>query len=246
MFTRHGGVSPAPFASLNLGYSVGDRPENVEENRRRLVRALGLERLCSAIQVHSDRVRIVPSGWQRTGMEGVDALITDRPGVGLLIQQADCQAVLLHDPVHKVIAAVHNGWRGSVAGIVAKTIRVMTERYATAPADLLATVSPSLGPCCSQFVNHRRELPPEFRRFRTGADHFDFWRITCWQLRRCGVRAERIEVAGFCTRCSRDFFSYRRARAGGGSGVTGRNGSVIMLPSEPAGSHRAGGHGRTE
>ncbi len=244
MFTRHGGVSQAPYDSLNLGLGVQDVPERVEINRERVRAVLGLDVLVSARQVHSDRVHVVRGDEAAGEIEGVDALVTDRPGVGLLIQQADCQAVLLLDPEHRVIAAVHNGWRGSACNIIGRTIAVMRERFATEPACLLATVSPSLGPCCSQFVNYRQELPPELHAFRVLQDHFDFWAISRHQLQRYGVRQDNIEIAGICTRCSRDFFSYRRARARGG-GITGRNGSVIRLPRRPARNRRAGGHGRT-
>ena len=227
MFTRHGGMSEAPFDSLNLSHGVGDDPGRVDGNRQRLCTVLGIEILVSAVQIHSDRVHLVAGEPGEPEIRETDALITNRPGVGLLIQQADCQAVLLHDPEHRAIGAVHCGWRGSVCNIIARTIARMRESFATDPGRLLAYISPSLGPCCSQFVNHARELPASFAPFRMGRDHFNFWEISRWQLQQCGVPQTHIEIAGICTRCTRDFFSFRRT--GGTTGCTGRNGSVIML-----------------
>ncbi|MCI5208553.1 MAG: laccase domain-containing protein, partial [Candidatus Electrothrix sp. ATG2] len=159
-----------------------------------------------------------------------DALITGQKGVGLLIQQADCQAVLLHDPQRKVIGAVHNGWKGSVANIIAQTIRAMQESFGTAPADLRAVISPSLGPCCAEFVHYKKELPLPFHQWQKKENHFDFWAISRWQLQEAGVCNEHIAAVGICTMCDQDFFSFRRAtKKQGQPGVTGRNGSVIAL-----------------
>ncbi len=228
MFTRQGGVSPPPFATLNLSYGVGDAPKHVDRNRQRICAILGIDTLISAVQVHSDRVHVVTGPMDQQEIQGVDALITDRPGIGLLIQQADCQAVLLHDPDHRVVGAIHSGWRGSVRNIIGRTVARMEAIFATDPARLEAFISPSLGPCCSQFTNHEQELPPAFAAFRSHGDYFNFWEISCWQLHQCGVRQANIRIAGICTRCSKDFFSFRRAR-GKSRGITGRNGSMIML-----------------
>ena len=124
-------------------------------------------------------------------VEGFDALITDLSGVGLMIQQADCQAVLLFDPVKEVIAAVHCGWRGSVQGILGRVIAVMVENYGTAPADLQAVISPSLGPCCAEFVNYRQELPAEFQQFMVRDNYFDFWQISRYQLISAGMSEQQ-------------------------------------------------------
>lgn len=233
MFSHCGGVSRPPFASLNLSYGVGDSPEKVAVNRQRLKRCLGITQLASAVQVHGDRVLTAEDVGQDIEYEGADALVTNQRGVGLLIQQADCQAVLLHDPVREVVAAAHNGWKGSVLNIIAATVRLMRERYGSDPADLRAVISPSLGPCCAEFVNWRQELPASIRRHQIRENHFDFWAVSQEQLLAAGLRAAQIETAGLCTVCDQDFFSYRRAvREQGRAGRTGRCGSVIALPSE--------------
>ena len=228
MLCRCGGVSCNSFASLNLSFGVGDNSENVEVNRQRLKQCQGIHSLVSAVQVHGDQVIIAENIRQDTEFRETDGLITREPGVGLLIQQADCQAVLLHDPVQKVIAAVHNGWRGSTLNIIAKTVAAMHDYYGVNPNTLKAVISPSLGPCCAEFINFQQELPKSFQRRQVSPFHFDFWAISRDQLMEAGLKDTNIETAGICTVCNKDFFSYRKA-VRQGCRVTGRNGSVIAL-----------------
>ncbi|MBW1750533.1 MAG: peptidoglycan editing factor PgeF [Deltaproteobacteria bacterium] len=223
-----GGVSINSFASLNLSFGVGDNSENVEVNRQRLKQCQGIHYLVSAVQVHGDQVVIAENIKQDTEFEKADSLITSEPGNGLLIQQADCQAILLHDPVQGVIGAVHNGWRGSTLNIIAKTVAAMHDYYGVNPDTLKAVISPSLGPCCAEFINFQQELPKSFHTRQITPFHFDFWAISRDQLTKAGLKDTNIETAGICTVCNKDFFSYRR-EVRQGSGVTGRNGSVIAL-----------------
>ena len=231
-FTRHGGVSGGTFASLNVSHGTGDDPTNIEENQTRIRRQVGTERLISAHQVHSSRV-YVDTGkiMQPHEVKEFDALVSNKAGTALMIQQADCQAVLLHDPNHHAIAAVHNGWRGSVANIIAVTIEQMQQRFGTDPAHVHARISPSLGPCCAEFIHHRKELPGEFRRFQVSENHFDFWQISADQLKTAGVLPDSIDLPEVCTSCSEDYFSYRRA-VRDGVPQCGRHASVIYLGTE--------------
>jgi hypothetical protein len=229
MFNRYGGVSEGLYASLNVGLQVGDEPLAVAGNRRLVKEALGLSYVLTARQVHGQGVYCLREQLHDDlEVDGFDALVTDLSGVGLMIQQADCQAVLFFDPVQEVIAAVHCGWRGSVLGIVPQVVTTMAENYGTDPADLQAVISPSLGPCCAEFVNFTSELPEEFRQFMVRDNYFDFWRITRAQLISAGMAEGRIRTAGKCTCCSDDYFSYRRACRESG-GLTGRNCSMITL-----------------
>ena len=230
MFTAAGGSSNTKFASLNLSYHVGDDDGHVQANRRLAQAALGLDRLCSAHQVHGDQILVIDEGQSADEVHGYDALITNLPGTGLLIQQADCQAVLLSAPDQGIIAAIHCGWRGSVLNIIGKTIQRLRQQFGVAPAKLLAVISPSLGPCCAEFVHFRNELPDWMHTYQVRPQHFDFWAISRRQLEECGVLPAHIDVTGLCTRCNHQFFSYRRASAVQG-GITGRNGSIIGLPS---------------
>lgn len=228
-FDRHGGIGTVPFNSMNVSYGVGDREKTVTENRLRIKGIKGLNFLLSAKQTHGDRIYCQTSPVNGSmEIENVDALITDRPGVGLMIQQADCQAVLLFDPVNNVAAAVHCGWRGSVADILGKVVRRMVTGFGVKPEDLLVAISPSLGPCCAEFLNYQDELPYEFRSFMVRGNYFDFWRISEYQLVSAGVTGVNIIVAGICTCCSKDYFSYRRSNRNS-DGMTGRNCSIIVL-----------------
>ena len=223
-FSRHGGASEAPYQSRNVGLHVGDDEAKVLRNRALLREEFGLARLVSAHQVHGESVLHVD--WlPEADVEhaGYDALMTNIPEVGLMIQQADCQAVMLYDPEHGAVANIHSGWRGSVANIIAKTVAAMVAAYGTRPPALLAAISPSLGPCCGEFVRYRTELPLSFHGYQVRPNHFDFWAISRDQLRDCGVRSEQIEIAGSCTVCDGDYFSYRRDR------ITGRFASVIGM-----------------
>ncbi len=223
-FSRHGGVSPAPFDSLNVSYGVGDDTFLVAANRRRIKECLGLRVLISVRQVHGDRILSLAEE-QDCDVEhdGYDALITNQPGVGLMIQQADCQAVVLFDPVCRIVANLHAGWRGSVVNLIGKTIGRMTLDFGTDPSRLEVAISPALGPCCAEFVHFCRELPPEFHADQVRPMYFDFWAISRKQLQAAGVPAAHIRTAAVCTRCDPNYFSYRR------EGTTGRSATVIAL-----------------
>lgn len=225
-FSRHGGVSAAPYHSRNMGLHVGDDEALVLRNRALVKEELGLARLVSARQVHGGSILNV-GRLPETDEEhaGHDALMTNIPELGLMIQQADCQAVMLYDPEHGAVSNIHSGWRGSVANIIAKTVAAMTAVYGTRPAALHAAISPSLGPCCGEFINYRTELPLAFHAYQTQPNYFDFWAISRDQLRDSGVRLAQIEIAGRCTACNEDYFSYRR------DGVTGCFASVIGMRS---------------
>ncbi|MBS3809594.1 MAG: peptidoglycan editing factor PgeF [Desulfobacterales bacterium] len=153
-----------------------------------------------------------------------DALISRVPGAGLVVQAADCQPVMLYDPVTHAAANIHSGWRGSVAGIIGKCIITMKKKFGTDPSDLEAGIGPSLGPCCAEFVNYRKEIPEEFWQYRDQRDRFNFWQISIDQLKAAGVGEKNIELANICTRCNPHlFFSYRK------EGETGRFATVIGL-----------------
>jgi copper oxidase (laccase) domain-containing protein len=122
-----------------------------------------------------------------------------------------------------VVATLHVGWRGNVANMPAKGIAFLKERYGVEPGELKAGVSPSLGPCCAEFLNHVSNLGPSFLPYQIRPGHFDLWQVTVDQLTAAGVPMANIEVSGLCTRCAAMFYSYRR------EGVTGRFGTVVAL-----------------
>lgn len=227
-FTRHGGISPPPYDSMNVVQSVGDRPENVRRNISTIMNYLGFKHIFWCKQTHGTNIIRLKQGDDLQPVEG-DAIITDTPGIALMIKTADCQAVFIADLAKKVIAAVHCGWRGNVANILGRVVRTMSEVYLCNPSDLVASIGPSLGPCCAEFVNYKKELPPSFWPFQVAPNYFDLWAISKKQLIDAGLMAENIEITGWCTKCHPElFFSYRRKRQ------SGRMASVIGLR-EPGG-----------
>lgn len=228
-FGRHGGRGTEPFDTLNISYGVGDEKNIVLANREYIKNQMGVKVLLSGKQVHGDQIYV-----QREPLtcdqeiDDVDALITNQAGIGLMIQQADCQAILLFAREKNVIAAIHCGWRGSVGMLLPKVVEKMVNDFRVEPTEVQAILSPSLGPCCAEFVNYKKELPLEFEPFMVGDAHFDFWEISKHQLVKAGLNEQNIHTDVTCTRCSRDYFSYRRATKNS-AGITGRNCSVIVL-----------------
>ncbi len=240
VLTRHGGISPAPWDSLNLGWTVGDERANVESNYRRWTQALGLvrEELTTTWQVHGSHV-LVADGSQHGMLGKADALITRVPGLPLVQRYADCTPILLYDPVRRACGIAHAGWQGTVARCAEAAVRAMQEAFGTDPADLIAGVGPAIGPCCYEVgpevvsavrTSHRdpdRLLQPGPR---AGAALLDLWEANAQQLHDAGV--VRVEVAGLCTACYREtFFSHR-----GDHGQTGRFAAFIMLEPSADGS----------
>jgi YfiH family protein len=228
IFTRQGGKSQPPFSSLNVGLGIGDRTDAVAENRRRVAACLGMDNLIFSNQVHEGGIRVFRDGGPGFSHknEVADAMVTDVPGICLAIQVADCQAVVIYDPDRAVVANIHSGWRGSIINIIGRTVESMIVEFGCDPGNLLAGVSPSLGPCCAEFVNYRQEIPERLWSYRVSKDNFDFWAMSRDQLHRAGIPNENIEITGQCTRCHPEqFFSYRAERVTGrfvvAAGLTG-------------------------
>ena len=230
--TRVGGVSEGPFASLNLGRTVGDDVAAVEENHRRVRRALGLRRrgTVSCYQVHGTRVGVVGRGHLGTVQPATDALVTDTPGVPLLMRFGDCVPLLFFDPCRRVVGIAHAGWRGVVAGVVPETVRTLRDRLGCDPAHLWAGIGPAIGPCCyevgPELVDAVADACPPGAAIvsrSNGRFHVDLPAAVRAQLEAAGVGS--IEESGLCTACHVDeFFSHRAER-----GRTGRFGIVLGL-----------------
>ena len=226
--SRVGGISPQPWDSLNLGSTLGDDPVRVRENFRLFCTAIGADTgaLVKNHQVHGDLVRAVTqddilSDPSQPGTFDADGLITDVPGLCLTVFSADCVPVLLWDPVKRVAAAVHSGWRGTALGIAARAAEQMRSDYGSAPGDILAAIGPSIGRCC--FETHS-DVPDGLQE-GLGADAAPFIRPTSasgkflvdlkganlrW-LERAGVKREHIAVSTACTACTAEhFWSHRR------------------------------------
>jgi polyphenol oxidase len=226
VFTRRGGVSAPPFDSLNVSDAVGDRPEAVAQNLQIIKDVFGTKDLVQMNQVHGRDIRVIrrDDGHIPDTPPRVDALITDVPGLALMVKQADCQGVIIHDPIRNVISVVHCGWRGNVENILGHVVVRMQAAFGCNPSELLAAIGPSLGPCCAEFSSHQDIFPQEFTAYADRSKHFNLWSISCRQLTDSGLLAGNIEVAWICTRCGKDtFYSYRREK------TTGRFGTIVML-----------------
>jgi hypothetical protein len=233
VFTRRGGGSPAPWASLNVGSTVGDDPGRVRENKRVALDAVGRTEasLYEVWQVHS--ATIVEASAPRGAREPVqaDGIITASPDVTLMMRFADCVPVVLYDPVRHRAGIVHAGWLGTVRGAAAEGVRAMGRAYGSQPGDLLAGIGPSIcpnhyvvGPDVTDQVRAAFGTQAEaFLRDAEDGCHLDLRAANRWLLEREGVG--RIEVADICTACEpADWYSHR-----GEHGRTGRFGAVVAL-----------------
>jgi YfiH family protein len=231
--TRHGGVSEGPYASLNLTTGTGDNVDAVEENLARLCNALDLRRtdLVSPNQRHTANGLRVGRAERGQVFTGYDILVTNEPGVPLLLRYADCTPVLIYDPRQRALAVVHSGWRGTMQGAGRAAVALLAAEFGSRPADMIAGVGPSIGPCCYEVGD---EVADAARAAFTDADgllphgkngrrHLDLWAANERWLREAGVRT--VETAGLCTACrSEEFFSYRASK-----GRTGHFGALMAL-----------------
>ena len=224
--SRSGGVSKAPYDTLNVAYHVGDRAPDVMKNHNILANEVGydLKKLVFMNQIHSNEVVVIDE--ESFSVPSCDALVTAMPDVALMVMSADCAPVLLHDEVTGVIAAVHAGRAGAFGNIVKNVIEKMQERFGCEPADIHAAVGPRICASCYEVsqkeIDEARALDYAFA-CKEGR-HLDIDAILKHQLLKCGVMEECIEFLPHCTKCeSQEFFSYRA------DGVTGRNASVIVL-----------------
>jgi YfiH family protein len=226
--SRAGGVSAGPFASLNLGMKWGDARENVLENRRRLLAASGASVIHLASQVHGARIVPVRPGDDpaEIARQEADGVCSDGTGIAVGIYVADCVPALFADPRTGAYAAVHAGWRGTIAGVLGAAIATLAERYGSRPSDLRVALGPAIGPCCF-------EVGPEVAAvFAASAvierpgrkPHVDLKRAQREQLLGAGVQAAHIDASAACTMCDPEdrFFSYRRD-----AGHTGQHAAFI-------------------
>lgn len=229
---RTGGVSRAPFDSLNLSEGVGDDAHAVRENRRRLLAALGddTDRVAYATQVHGAHV-LLPGG---PGLAGNgDALIARAPGLAVVVGTADCLGVLAWDRAGRAVAAVHAGWRGIVAGVVERTLESLAQ-HGIAPAELTVALGPRIGPCCFEVAPDVSSRLSEFvRTGSSGRTTVDLAAAVRRRLAASGVRDEGVRNLDECTACGTgSWYSHRRDR-----GRTGRLWAIAIL--KPAGGRDA-------
>ena len=228
---REGGVSQAPYDTLNLGLHVGDQAHAVQENRRRLAQALGYspDRVTVGQQVHKTEIVQVTSELIGRGhmcgedaLPQTDGLISTEPNIILMAHAADCTILFFHDAKTGCIGIAHAGWRGAVAGMGPKMVTAM-EAVGCRRENIRIALSPCIGPCCYQVGdNVAEEIQSDLRHHvlsnRDGQIHFDMPGLHALQLYQAGVLHSNLVQSQYCTNCNPDlFFSYRAS-----GGHTGR------------------------
>lgn len=235
IFTRHGGVSQSYWNSLNLGASIGDDAEAVRENHRRIYRALGVNpgRAISSWLVHSVKVKVVDEESKLNGkLEKADAIVTNQPDTPLVMRYADCVPLLLYDPVKQAIGLAHAGWRGTVKGMAAASVRALESAFACRPEDMQVVIGPAISQrnyqvgeavAAQALAYYGEEADVVARDPADGGAYLDLWGANRLDLERQGVR--NIEVLDICTFDNTvEFYSHRAE-----NGKTGRFGVVISL-----------------
>jgi len=242
--TRTGGFSTQPYNSLNLGLHVGDDPDYVRKNRKRLALATGIpwKSLTLARQIHSGNVTAVSKALRGRGsanhneaLNATDAMVTDVPGICLVILVADCVPMLFFDPLKRIIAVAHAGWKGTLKSIALHTVRAMENAFGSSPHNIIAGMGPSIGPCCyevgPEVISRVRSIFPPSKGYilnesGDGKGYLDLWKANLDQLLHAGIERKNIEMAMKCTCHNPDvFFSYRHQQ-----GETGRFGAGISIP----------------
>lgn len=238
---RSGGVSEEPYTSLNLALHVGDDVKAVLENRRRLCSVIGcsLQKLTTAEQTHEDHVVAVGEAESGSGagsyadaLPHTDALMTNKPGIPLMLCVADCVPVILYDPVEKAVAVVHDGWRGTVKKLSQKTVFAMRLAYGSLPGNILAYIGPSISrdhfEVSEETVRAFWLLGQSYQPYageKEGRLSVDLWQVNKQLLLDAGLTENHIEVTQRCVYENEGkFFSYRRDQ-----GHTGRQGAFAVL-----------------
>ena len=241
--TRHGGASNGPYQSLNLSFDVGDRPDRVRQNYRRVSRLLSfdLASLVAGQQIHHNSIALIDESYLTRGcflpetiVPATDGLATNVPGITLMARYADCVPLLFFNQARRTVGIAHAGWKGTLARIGQSMIELLAAQFKCRPEETLVMIGPSIGPCCYQVDAGMadlgvRELPPHEHCFVTapggGRLTFDLWEANRLQLMKAGVQEGHIRSAKICTSCNTDlFFSYRREAK-----ITGRFGAFIGL-----------------
>lgn len=229
---RRGGKSSGRYAGLNLSFRVGDDPQAVKDNICDLKKAVGVHdlKIVTMKQVHGDRIIEVKDKSLKEAGEA-DGIVTDERGIFLAVLTADCVPILFTVPGRTVVAAVHAGWRGTLAGIAAKALELLKTRYGVASSSVEVALGPSIGPCCYEIgtdvsaplLDRWGSMAEASLTTGGGKSYLDLRQLNRLILEKAGVAPGKLSEVGPCTSCAAgDFFSYRRER-----GETGRQISLI-------------------
>jgi hypothetical protein len=230
--TRIGGVSGKPYDSMNMGGHTGDKRKNIRINVSLLEKSFGVKYAGAARQVHGNNVIILKNSGTGKAQQlklkkltdtEADALITDIPSLAVGVRVADCAGTVIIDPVKKVVAAIHSGWRGIANKIPSISVRLMKKNFGSNPKDLVAAVSPAIGPCCYEVAGDVLKMKKQkvyrgaFAK-KSGRQYMDLWKGVRNLLEKEGLKKNNIHICSMCTFDNpRLFYSHRRDK-----GKTGR------------------------
>ena len=231
MSTRLGGVSKGKYSSMNFGFQNGDSAENVLENYRRMCAAIDVdyEKCVISKQTHTTNIRIVTEKDIGKGIiverdyTDIDGLITNVPDIVLVTQYADCVPLLFADPIKKVIASSHAGWRGTVNRIAEKTVKLMNKHFGCNPEDILVGIAPSIMQCCfevdkpvfDEFCKLKDIDINDICQFKPNNKYnINLQKTTRLILLSAGVPKENIVITDLCTKCNPNLFHSHRATNG--------------------------------
>jgi YfiH family protein len=237
--TRKGGVSSGAFESMNVGFSTGDSDANVKRNIEIMAERLGINvyDIVETNQTHTNTVKYVTEQHKgrvfgETTFKDVDGIYTDKKNLALMSFHADCTPVFFYDPIKKVIALAHAGWRGTLLNIVGIMVRALVNDFNSDPKDIKIAIGPSLGSCCFEvdkdvadmFLDENKEFI-KYMEIKEPKYHFNLWEINKYLLMKEGIKEENIEISGICTKCNNDmFFSHR-----GQGGKRGLLSGILMM-----------------
>lgn len=237
--TRKGGVSKGSYESMNIGFSTGDDDENIKRNIEIMAEKLSIDvnDIVETNQTHTNNIKYVSEKhkgyvFKPAQYHDIDGLYTDKKNLALMTFHADCTPIFYYDPVKKVVALAHAGWRGTFLNITGKMVRELKGKFGSNPSDIITAIGPSLGKCCFEvdkdvadmFLNEN-ETFKNFMEIRPPKYHFNLWEINKLLLMNEGIGEENIEIAGLCTKCNNDlFFSHR-----GQGGKRGLMAGIIMM-----------------
>jgi hypothetical protein len=223
--TRLGGVSEGMFESMNLSYHRGDDEEAVDENYRRMGKAIGftMDQRVFSNQIHGTDIKIVSGKDCGQIMTGMDGLMTNEPDICLITSYADCVPLFFYDPVKNVIATSHSGWKGTVGRIGRKTVEMMQKVYGSNKEDIIAAIGPSICQNCYEISEDvaeqfQQEFPDEwYAQFMikkgNGKYQLDLWKVNELILLDAGILKEHLDVTDICTCCNpKLLFSHRASK----------------------------------
>ncbi len=239
--TRKGGVSKGSFESMNIGFSTGDSDENIKRNIEIMAEKLGInvDDIVETNQSHTNNIKYVTEEHKgrvfgETAFKDVDGIYTDKKNLALMSFHADCTPVFFYDPVKKVIALAHAGWRGTLFNIAGVMVSALVKDFDCDPKDIITAIGPSLCSCCfevdkdvSDMFSEQNKEFLKYMEIKGPKYHFNLWEINKYLLMQEGIKEENIEISGICTKCNNDlFFSHR-----GQGGKRGLLAGILMMKS---------------